>query len=654
LPGHSDPDHDEVLGRAFDRRLARRLLTVTRPHQRTILASALLLPLTSALELVQPVLIKVAIDDHILRADWPGLGGVAALFLLTLGVLYALRAVQSYLLQVTGQRVMHDLRAALFAHLQRLDARFFDRNPVGRLMTRVLNDVEAVSEMFSSGVVIVVADVLTLVGVIVIMLSMEWRLALVTLSVIPILFAVAAYLRFRARDAYREVRTRLARLNAFLQESLQGMAIIQMFAREGREQAAFRRLNADHRRALFRSTTYDASLYASVEAIGSVAVALLLWYGGGQIVTGTLTFGALVAFLEYTNRFFLPIRDLGAKYAVMQAAMASSERIFGLLDVAPAIESPNGVAMSATPARVSLAVTANPETLAPSARPAVTPSTAAGAGGGGAQSRVAPPPARDGAAGADAPTRPRRPGEVELRRVWFAYEGEQWVLRDCSLRIAPGERVALVGVTGAGKTTIARLLNRSYDVARGDVLVDGVDVRRWDLRALRRRVGIVQQDTTLFTGTIEANLRLAAGADVSRREVETAAAAANAHHFIAALPHGYAHEISERGSNLSQGERQRLAIARALVYNPAVLVLDEATSSVDAESEQLIQEAMTRLLAGRTSLIIAHRFSTIQGADRILVLHRGRVHEEGRHAELLRRGGLYARLCEVQFGPRLV
>jgi ATP-binding cassette subfamily B multidrug efflux pump len=613
LPAPDYLDHDEVLGRAFDRRLATRLWAVTRPHRRIVLGSAVLLPLTSAAELVQPFLIKIAIDDHILRADWRGLTGVAALFLLTLAILYGLRAVQSYLLHVTGQRVMHDLRAALFGHLQRLDARFFDKNPVGRLMTRVLNDVEAVSEMFGSGVVTIAADVLTLAGVVVIMLGMEWRLALVTFSVIPVLFAVAAYLRLRARDAYREVRTRLARLNAFLQESLQGMAIVQMFAREREERAAFRRLNADHRRVLFRSTIYEASLYASVEAIGSVAVALLLWYGGGQILVGMLTFGALVAFIEYTNRFFLPIRDLGAKYAVMQAAMASAERIFGLLDVEPKIAGRDG-------------------------RPAPSP-------GGRAQAPALPADMRQ-------PSEPLSAIPIELRHVWFAYEDDDWVLRDCSFRIAPGQRVALVGATGAGKTTIARLLNRSYDVARGEVLVDGTDVRAWNLRALRRRVGMIEQDTVLFTGTIEANLALAAAGEVSRAELEAAATAAHAQAFVAALPAGYAQEVSERGSNLSQGERQRLAIARALVYNPAVLVLDEATSSVDAESEALIQEAMTRLLAGRTSLIIAHRLSTIQRADRILVLHRGRVHEEGRHADLLGRGGLYARLWELQFGSR--
>jgi ATP-binding cassette subfamily B protein len=609
LLGPPDPEQDEVLGRAYDRRLMRRLWRVTRPHARLILASAVLFPLIAAVELVQPYLLKIAIDEHILKGDWPGLSRVAALFLLTLGALYGLRAAQSYVTHVTGQRVMHDLRRALFAHLQRMDARFFDKHAVGRLMTRVLYDVEAVSEMFSSGLVAILGDVITLTGVIVIMLGMEWRLALVTFSVVPLLVLVTAHFRVRARQAYRLVRAQLARLNAFLQESLQGMTVTQVFAREEQERRTFTALNAEHRRALFRSTTYDASLYASVEAIGSAAVALLLWYGGGQIITGALTFGALVAFIEYTNRFFLPIRDLGAKYAVMQAAMASSERIFGLLDVEPGVQNPVAPRVSET---------------------------------------MADPGIRETADG----TRLASPYQVELRNVWFAYDGEDWVLRDCSFGIAPGERIAIVGATGAGKSTIVRLLNRSYDVVKGQVLVEGVDVREWDLARLRRHVGLVPQDPVLFTGSIEANLKLGVDGEVSRQEIERAVEMAHARRFIEALPHGYAQEISERGANLSQGQRQLLAIARALVYNAAVLMLDEATSSVDPESEALIQDAMNRLLEGRTSLIVAHRLSTIQGADRILVVHRGRVREEGRHADLLRRGGLYARLYELQFGSR--
>ncbi len=586
---------DEILGKAYDSRLMRRIWEYTRAHRGLVLFSLLIFPLATLLELLQPYLVKIAIDEHILQGDWPGLGRIAALFLLTLLVLYALRVAQAYLTQLTGQRVMHDLRNALFAHLQRMDAAFFDRNPVGRLMTRVLNDVEAINELFTSGVVSVVGDVLTLTGVVVIMLGMNWRLALVTFALVPLLVLAAGYFRLKARVSYRGVRTRLARLNAFLQESLQGMAVIQLFAREARERRLFGDLNADLRRAQFRSTFYDASLYAAVEAIGSAAVALLLWYGGGQVVAGALTFGGLVAFLEYTNRFFLPIRDLGAKYTVMQSAMVSAERIFGLLDAEPGIRA------------------------APAGSPAVSVLPAAG-------------PA------------------VEFRNVWFAYETGQWVLQDCSFTVARGQQVALVAPTGEGKTTVVRLMTRAYDVTRGQVLVEGRDVREWDVRALRRHVGLIPQDVFLFSGTVDDNVRLGRDGAVTEAEVERALAAANAARLVAALPRGLQEDIRERGVNLSQGQRQLLAIARALIYNPRVLALDEATSSVDPESEALIRAGLARLLEGRTSVIIAHRLSTIQRADRILVLHKGQVRESGSHAELLARSGLYAWLYELQFG----
>src|SRR5262245_11444379 len=563
------------------------------PHRWLIVGSLMLFPLIAVVELAQPWLLKVAIDEHILKSDWLGLTWVAGLYIAVLAVLYALRTLESYLMQLTGQRVIHDLRETIFDHLLRLEARFFDHNPVGRLMTRVLHDVEAVSEAFTSGLFAVVADVVTLTGVVIVMLWIDWRLALVTFSLMPLLLIVATYFRLNARDAYREVRRRLARLNGFLQESLQGMTVVQLFVREHHERQRFRRLNAEYRRALFRSTRWESSLYAVVEALGSIALALLIWYGSGRIIAESLTFGALVAFIQYTNRFFLPIRDLGAKYTVMQLAMASSERIFGLLDRAPAIVSP----------------------AAPRTRPARAPGTPA----------------------------------VELDSVWFAYEADQWVLRDCSFSVAPGERVAIVGATGEGKTTCARLLNRSYDVRRGRVLVDGVDVREWELASLRRHVGIIFQDSVLFAGTIEENLRLGADGAVSPADLARALETSRAG-FVTDLPRGLGELLGERGANVSHGQRQLLAIARALVYNPAVLVLDEAMSSVDPESEALIRQAMTGLLAGRTSMTIAHRLSTVHAADRILVLHHGRVHEDGTHAELLQRGGLYARLYELQSG----
>ena len=591
-------DHDEILGKAYDARLMARLWAVTRPHKRLVLVSLVLFPLTAAAELLQPYLIKVAIDHHILAGDWSGLSRIAGLFLLTLVVLYALRAALAYVTQLTGQRVMHDLRQALFAHLQRQDSAFFDRNPVGRLMTRVLNDVEAINELFTSGVVAIVGDVVTLTGVVIILLSLNWKLALVTFALVPVLVVGAAYFRLRARESYRAVRQQLARLNAFLQESLQGMTVIQLFAREPQEAAAFAGLNGGLRAAQFRSTVYEASLYAAVEAIGSAAVALLLWYGGGEVLAGALTFGGLVAFIEYTSRFFLPIRDLGAKYTVMQAAMVSSERVFGLLDTPPAITSPP----------------------LSSARPA---SSARG---------VAAAPA------------------VEFRDVSFAYPGGDWVLRHCSFTIGEGERVALVGPTGEGKSTIARLMIRAYEVAEGQVLVGGVDVREWDLRALRRHVGLVPQEAFLFAGSIRENLVLAGDGAVSAEALARALERAQAARFVAALPQDLDAEVRERGVNLSHGQRQLLAIARALIYNPRVLALDEATSSVDPESEALIRAAMMALLEGRASLIIAHRLSTIQNADRILVLHKGRMRESGKHAALLAAGGIYARLYELQFG----
>jgi ATP-binding cassette subfamily B protein len=590
-----EPD-DEILGKAYDARLMRRLWAFTRPHVGLVLATCALFPVLTLLELAQPYLVKIAIDEHILRGDWAGLGGVAGLFLLVLLVLYVLRAAQAYLTQLTGQRVIGDLRAALFAHLQRQDAKFFDRSPVGRLMTRILNDAEAIQELFTSGLVVLLGDVVTLAGVVVIMLGMNWKLALVTFALVPLLVLAAGYFRVRARDSYRVVRTRLARMNAFLQESLQGMSVIQLFAREERERQMFAELSGALRRGQFRSTFYDASLYATVEALGSAAVALLLWYGGGQVVTGALTFGGLVAFLEYTARFFLPIRDLGAKYTVMQAAMVSAERVFGLLDSQPTITNT---------ARAGSSVTA--------------------------------------------PQAPASPA-VQFKNVWFAYEGEQWVLRDCSFTLAPGEQVALVGPTGEGKTTIARLMIRAYDVTRGQVLIDGVDAREWELRTLRRHVGLIPQEPFLFSGTVEDNLRLAGDGAADRATVERALAAANAERFVAALPRGLAEELQERGVNLSQGQRQLLAIARAIIYNPRVLALDEATSSIDPESEAMVRAGLARLVEGRTSLVIAHRLSTIQRADRILVLHRGRIRESGAHAELLALGGLYSRLYELQFG----
>jgi len=460
--------------------------------------------------------------------------------------------------------------------------------------------VEAIGELFTSGVVAVFGDVFAVGGAVVVMLWLDWRLALVAFAAVPVLFVLTVVFRPLARDAYREVRNRIARVNTYLQESLVGMTVVQLFGREAAQGREFAELNEAHRQAVFRRMIYDAVLYAGVEVVGSVTVAGLIWWGGGQILAGTLTFGVLVAFMEYTHRFFLPIRDVSAKYTVMQSAMVAAERIFGLLD---------------TP--VEIVAPARPT------RPAAAPAAA-----------------------------------IELRDVWFAYDRppagrppteDDWVLRGLSLRLAPGERLAVVGHSGAGKSTLAKLLTRTYDVQRGAVLVEGVDVREWDPAALRRHVGLVLQDVVVFTGTVEENLTLWQ-AGVTRADVEAAGRRAHVDRFVRALPDGYAEPVRERGANLSYGQRQLLAVARALVYNSPVLVLDEATSSVDPETEFLLQDALDQLLRHRTSVIIAHRFSTIQRADRIVVLHRGRVVEDGAHEKLLRDGGLYATLYEHQFG----
>jgi ATP-binding cassette, subfamily B, multidrug efflux pump len=604
-------EDDDTVGRIYDARLAARVWAYTHPYRGAVALSAALFPMLAALDLVQPYLVKVAIDAHILRGDWPGLSKIVALFFLTLAAQYGLRYAQIYVATWTGQRVVHDLRGALFAHVQRLPAAFFDRNPVGRVMTRILGDVEAIGEVFTAGVVAIVGDVVTLTGTVAVMLFLHLRLTLITFAVLPILVGIALAMRAPARHAYREVRARLAHLNAELQETISGMAVIQLFGRERARAAELGVLNDRYRHAQFRRMGFESTLYAAAEAVGAIVVAAILWWGGIEILDGTLTFGVLVAFMQYTQRFYLPIRDASAKFSVMQAATVSAERVFALLDEAPEAGGTK--------------------------RPA---------GGAAARPPVSRPPA------------------IEFRDVWFAYPGlgkdgsgpshdggaaPPWALRGVSLRVETGERVAIVGATGAGKTTLARLLTRTYDVQRGAVLVEGVDVREWDLPALRRHVGLVLQDVMLFAGTVADNLTL--GRDYPRAVVENVARRVHAEPFIRSLAGDYEAPLLERGANLSHGQRQLLSVARALLYNPPVLVLDEATSSVDPETEHLLQDAVNQLLAGRTSMVIAHRFSTIQRVDRILVLQHGQLADEGPHVELLRRDGLYRTLWELQFGP---
>ena len=587
--GHHE---EEVLGKAYDARLVRRMAEYVAPQSRLIAGSVLLMFVVMGAQLLQPFLIKLLIDDHILAGDSRGVAGLALVYFLALTVELLARYGQLYAMELTGQNVIRHLRDRVFRHLLSLDSAFFDRYPVGRLMTRVTTDIESLADLFSSGVVSLLGDSVKLVAIVALLWWLDWRLACVAFAICPVLFLLSVLFRGRIRQAYRDVRRRIARMNAYLQESISGVLLVQLFRREAISRREFADINADHRDADLRSVVYESSFSAIIELVGTVAAALILWYGGGQILRGALTFGTLVAFLEYTARFFGPIRDLSGFYAVLQAAMASLERIFALLDERPAI--------------------------------------------------VAPP--------ADAPAPERARGRIEFEDVRFAYRPGEEVLHGVSLRVEPGERVAIVGATGSGKTTLIKLLIRLYDPASGSIRIDGRDIRSLPLQHLRRQVGVVLQDHFLFTGSVAFNIAFADPA-LSQERIEAAARAVHADGFIDRLPGGYAAPVRERGGNLSVGQKQLVSFARALAFDPAILVLDEATSSVDTETEIRIQDALLRLMKGRTSLVIAHRLSTIVGADRILVVHHGRIVEEGTHRALLERRGIYHRLYQLQFDP---
>ncbi|HXX38719.1 MAG TPA: ABC transporter ATP-binding protein [bacterium] len=595
-------DEDQILGRAYDARLMGRLLRYVRPYRRVVAWAIAFLLAASASDLAGPLLYRIAIDRYIAphtagtqapgpAADIRGLAGIAALYLAILGAGFAARWLQSNLMQYVGQRVMADLRVEMFDHLQTLSMGFFSRTPIGRLVTRLTNDVDALNELITSGVVAIFGDIATLVGITAIMLWMDWRLALAAFTVLPLVYLVTERFRQRSRGAYRAVRTRLARLNAFLNEHVMGMTVTQLFNQQRRSLRCFGELNSDLLDANLDSTWNFSQFYPAIQLLGAIGIAVLLWYGGGQTVRHMTTLGVLVATIQYAERFFDPLRDLSEKFNILQAAMASSERIFRVLD--------------------------EPVTVQDPLRPAALP---------------------------------RARGRIEFRNVWFAYDtDEPWALRDVTFALEPGEAVALVGHTGAGKTSILNLLTRFYDPQRGQVLIDGVDVREVRQQELRRRIGLVLQDVFLFAGTVESNIRLG-NPDLTVEEVRRAAERVGAHRFIEALPGGYAAELKERGAGLSGGQKQLIALARALAANPEILlVLDEATSSVDTETETLIRDAMATVLRGRTSITIAHRLSTVQHADRILVVHRGRIVEEGRHSDLLRRNGIYAKLYRLQF-----
>jgi ATP-binding cassette, subfamily B, multidrug efflux pump len=589
----TQPHDEQVLGKAYDARLMRRLLTYIRPYRGSAILAIIYIVAASALSVLPPYLTKVAIDRYIQNRSLSGLNSISALYVLTLIAVFGLSYGQTWVMNLMGQKIMYDLRVQIFRHLQRLDVAFFDRNPVGRLMTRVTTDVDALNELFTSGVITIFGDICTLAGIVVTLFLMNFRLALAIFSVVPLLFLVTFLFKIKVRDSFRRVRTAIARINAFLQENITGTAVVQIFSQERKQQRRFARINQEHLDANLQSIFYYAIFYPLLELVGALAVALIVWYGGLQVFAGTLTLGALVAFIQYSDRFFRPISDLSEKYTILQAAMASSERIFKLLD---------------TPASI------------------VTP---------------AQPEAAEVAQ-----------GRVEFRNVTFGYNPGDTILHDVSFTVEPGQKVAIVGATGAGKSTIIGLLSRFYEVWNGEVRVDGIDIRRFDLQGLRRSIGIVLQDVFLFSGTVSDNIRLA-NAAIGPEQVRRAADTVHAAGFIEKLEKAYETQVGERGSSLSVGQKQLLAFARALAYDPKILVLDEATSSIDTETEILIRDALEKLLEGRTSIIIAHRLSTVQNADRIVVLHHGRVREMGNHQELLKLKGIYWRLYQLQYKDQL-
>jgi ATP-binding cassette, subfamily B, multidrug efflux pump len=629
--------HDEdAPGRAYDQRLMRRLLGYLRPYRWQVVLAVVVALAEALIALAGPWLTKEAIDHGIRHRDLGHLDRVAALYLCVLLAGFGLGWLQTQIMQRVGQHVMLDLRMALFRHVQRLPIAWYDRNPVGRTMTRITNDVDVLNELFTSGVVTIAADLFTVVGILIAMAHLNAELMGVTFSVVPLIVVVTLTFRSKVRRSFRDIRTRLARMNAFLNENLTGMATVQMLNREQRNLEEFRRVNAGHRDANLQTVFYHAVFFPVLELVAAMAVSLIVWYGGRQVMWTGITLGTLVAFIQYTQRFFRPISDLSEKYGILQQAMASSERVFDLLDTPPdpaATASLDGVeAVSGDGAAH------RGDGSAPA--PAVALHDVAAATDGRAARRAIP-----GGNGEAGPT--RIAGQVELDRVWFAYRDQDWVLRDVSFQVRPGEKVALVGATGSGKTTIASLLLRFYDPGRGAIRVDGRDLRDHDVRALRSRVGLVLQDVFLFSGTIESNLRLGSSR-LDRATIERAAREVHAHEFIERLPGGYAAPVHERGATLSAGQRQLLAFARALAYDPDLLILDEATAHVDTRTEALIQGALRRLMRGRTSLVIAHRLSTIQDVDRIVVLHHGCVREIGTHAELLELRGIYHRLYQLQ------
>lgn len=582
-------EEEQDLGKVYDRVLMKRLLEYLKPYSWQLVLISILMVGGTLSQLAGPFLLQIGIDEYITPGDLDGLGIIALFMIIALIGEFVFRYFEEFRMQMIGQHVMQDLRHRLFTHLQTLDVQYFDKNPVGRLMTRVMGDVQVLNELFTSGVITVFSNLLTILGIMVAMLMYNWKLALVTFGVLPIIFISTLIYQIYSRRAFREQRKQLARINAFLQENIVGMTTMQLFTQEQRSYHRFNERNRRFLAANLRSIFYFSIFFPLIEVTASLATAVIIWYGGGQILESTLTFGELVAFITLAARFFWPIRELSEKYTIFQNAMASSERIFQLLDTDPLI--------------VSNVESKNIKELK---------------------------------------------GNIEFRNVWFAYNDDDYVLKDVSFTVKPGEKVAIVGHTGAGKTSIINLLCRFYDINKGQILIDGVDIQQMNIEELRGAISIVQQNIFLFSDTIERNISLG-DTSLTSDDILSASKDVNLDRFIEKMPNAYKTEIKEDGGGLSVGQKQLVAFARALASDPNILILDEATSSVDTETEILIEQALNRLMEERTSVVIAHRLSTIQNADKIIVMHRGEIRESGTHNELLQKGGLYHRLYQLQY-----
>lgn len=580
---------DEILGKAYDAKLMRRLLAYVKPYKKYVIFAILLNIVVAALGPVRPYLTKIAVDDSIVQGDLNSLMWIVIALFGSLVFQSVIQYFLTYYTQYLGQRTILDLRTQLFAHIQKLSAKFFDKTPIGRLVTRVTNDIESLNELFSSGIVMVFSDIFIILWILGFMFFLDWELSLVSLSVLPVLFYATFLFRKKVRENYRDVRLHVARLNSYMQEHVTGMSVVQIFNKEQDELKTFSAINKDHRKAHIDSIFYYAVFFPTVELLSSIAIGLIIWYGGGEIIQGKMTLGVLFAFIQYTEMFFRPIRDLSEKYNIMQTAMASSERVFKLLDNNSIIPQP------INPLKIDKVI-----------------------------------------------------GEISFKNVWFGYNDDEYILKNISFDIKPGQTVAIVGATGAGKTSIINILTRFYDIQKGVITLDGIDIKELRKEDLRKYISVVLQDVFLFSGTIASNISMN-NENISMDEIINAAKLVGADKFISQLPNGYNEEVKERGATLSVGQKQLISFARALAHNPQILILDEATSSVDTETEKLIQYAIEKLLIGRTAIVIAHRLSTIQNADKIIVMHKGEIKEIGTHQELLAKRGIYFRLYQLQF-----